>query len=73
MRWTVLIFAACLLVATCVQARADMFDGQPVFGTFSKAYLDRQQLKKWKQLCKGGGRYQAMSEAYSAGKPDPCK
>ena len=47
--------------------------GPTRFGTYSQAYLDRQQAKKWKDLCSGGGRYQAMSEAYDAGKPDPCK
>lgn len=46
--------------------------GSTQFGTYSQAYLDRQQIKKWKILCKGGGRYQAMAEAYNAGKPDPC-
>lgn len=87
--WIVPALAACLLIATCVHARATYVctpqqaeegeclplispDRQPIFGTYSKAYLDRQQLKKWKDLCKGGGRYQAMAEAYEARKPDPC-
>jgi len=43
------------------------------FGTYSKAYTERAQARRWKDLCKGGGRYQAMSEAYEAGKPDPCR
>jgi len=44
----------------------------PSFGAYSQAYVDRQQARRWRELCKGGGRYQAMSEAYEAGKPDPC-
>jgi hypothetical protein len=70
MRW--IILSACAL---CSPAQADVYrpNQQPQFGTYSQAYLDRQQAKRWKELCKGGGRYQAMSEAYSAGKPDPCK
>lgn len=28
--------------------------------------------KRWRELCKGGGRYQAMGEAYEMGRPDPC-
>lgn len=46
---------------------------QPMFGTYSQAYLERAQAKRWRELCKGAGRYQAMSEAYEAGKPDPCR
>ena len=68
MRW--IIICACVL--TCTQAQA-YINQQPTFGTFSQAYLDRQQAKRWKELCKGGGRYQAMIEAYSVSKPDPCK
>lgn len=69
----VLIFAAVLLIATCIKAHAYLSDQPPLFGTYSKAYQDRWQAKKWRAMCKTGGRYQAMSEAYSAGKPDPCK
>jgi len=69
MRWIIPALCACVLVST--QARAYQ-PGQHTFGTYSQAYLDRQQAKRWKQLCKGGGRYQAMSEAYEARKPDPC-
>jgi len=72
MRWIIPALCACVLVATCTQARAYMSNQQPMFGTYSQKYLDRQQAKRWKELCKGGGRYQAMSEAYEAGKPDPC-
>jgi hypothetical protein len=63
-----------LLLASVAGAEASVYrPGEgPSFGTYSKAYLDRQQAKRWKQLCKGGGRYQAMSEAYEARKPDPC-
>lgn len=39
------------------------------FGTYTPAYYKR----RWKTLCKGGGRYQAMSEAYGLGMPDPCR
>lgn len=60
------------LLGQCTQAHSYTPYAQPMFGTYSKAYLDRQQVKRWKELCKGGGRYQAMSEAYEAGKPDPC-
>jgi len=68
MRW--IILSACVL--TCTQAQAYLSNQQPIFGTYSQKYLDKQQAKRWKLLCKGGGRYQAMSEAYQAGKPDPC-
>jgi len=70
MRWIIPALCACVLVST--QAQAYQPGQHTTFGTYSKAYLDRQQAKRWKQLCKGGGRYQAMSEAYEAGKPDPC-
>jgi hypothetical protein len=65
--------SACILVS--FQAQADIYrpNAQPMFGTYSQAYLDRRQAKRWKKLCKGGGRYQAMSEANSVGKPDPCR
>lgn len=43
------------------------------FGTYSKAYIDRQDAKRWAELCKGGGRYQAMAEAFEKGKPNPCE
>jgi len=74
--WPILTFVAVILIAiwtTGRMARADYHPGpNPVFGTYSKAYLDRHRLKQWKEQCKGAGRYQAMSEAYEAGKPDPC-
>lgn len=72
MRWIIpAALSACVLIT---QAQADSYrpDRQPVFGTYSQKYLDRSQAKRWKELCKGGGRYQAMSEAYEAGKPYPC-
>lgn len=65
-----IILCACVLVST--QAQAYMSKQQTTFGVYSQAYLDRQQAKRWKLLCKGAGRYQAMSEAHEAGKPDPC-
>jgi hypothetical protein len=71
MRWIIPALCACVLIATCTQARAYL-SNQPAFGTYSQKYLDRQQAKRWKALCRGGGRYQAMSEAHEAGKPDPC-
>ncbi len=71
--WIIPALAACLLMATCVHARAYLSDQPSVFGTYSQAYKDRWQAKKWKRLCKGGGRYQAMGEAYEAGKPNPCR
>ena len=70
--WIAPVLCAILLMATCTRAHAYQADRQPVFGTYSKAYQDRQQAKRWRALCKGAGRYQAMSEAYEAGKPDPC-
>lgn len=69
MRW---ILSLCVCVLSCTQAQAYISNHQPMFGTYSQKYLDKQQAKRWKQLCRGGGRYQAMSEAYQAGKPDPC-
>lgn len=39
------------------------------FGTYTPAYYQR----RWKKLCKGGGRYEAMSEAYELGMRDPCQ
>jgi len=72
-QWAIPALSALILMATCTYARSDYRpNAQPMFGTYSQAYLDRQQTKRWKELCKGGGRYQAMSEAYEAGKPDPC-
>lgn len=39
------------------------------FGTYSTNYMRR----RWARLCKGGGRYQAMSEAYERGLANPCR
>jgi hypothetical protein len=39
------------------------------FGTYSTNYMQR----RWARLCKGGGRYQAMAEAYERGRPNPCR
>jgi len=63
-----------LLLASAGAAEASGYrPGEgPSFGTYTRAYVDRQQAKRWRDLCKGGGRYQAMSEAYEAGKPNPC-
>lgn len=72
MKWIVPALCALVLMATCTHARAYHPNAQPVFGNYSKSYQDRQRLKRWKELCKGAGRYQAMSEAYAARKPDPC-
>lgn len=33
---------------------------------------DKLLKKHWKILCKGGGRYEAMAEAYDMGMPNPC-
>lgn len=38
------------------------------FGRYSRAYYER----RWKRMCKGGARYDAMREAFEAGKPNPC-
>lgn len=38
-----------------------------------RAAMERYYIHRWAQLCKGGGRYQAMSEAYELGRPSPCK
>lgn len=68
--WMAVIFATNKTVKG-----AEVVDQQPGFGKFdvhSKRYLERQQ-RRWRQLCKGGGRYQAMAEAYEMGKPSPCK
>lgn len=64
---------AVLLVLLATPAAAYQPGQAPMFGTYSKAYVDRQQAKRWRELCRGAGRYQAMSEAYAAGKPDPCR
>ncbi|MDI1264033.1 MAG: hypothetical protein PS018_12335 [bacterium] len=65
--------AGALLCAALTAHAADYRAGEPAtFGTYSKAYQDHAQLKRWRSLCRGGGRYQAMSEAYEARKPDPC-
>lgn len=63
---------AFLLVLLATPAAAYQPGQQPMFGVYSKAYLERQQTAHWRELCRGAGRYQAMSEAYAAGKPDPC-
>jgi hypothetical protein len=65
-----IILCACVLVST--QAQAYIPNNTSSFGVYSKAYTDRQQAKRWRWLCRGAGRYQAMSEAYEAGKRDPC-
>ena len=74
MRWIIPVICACVLIATCTQARAFDYrpNEQPVFGTFSQKYLDRQQKKRWKVLCRYD-RQRAASEAHSVGKPDPCR
>ncbi len=69
----VTLIAVLILMMTSRPARAYQPSQQPMFGTYSRAYTERQQAKRWRELCKGGGRYQAMSEAYEAGKPDPCQ
>ena len=63
-----------MILIMTIPARADSYrpNQQPTFGTYTQAYLDRAQARRWTELCKGGGRYQAMSEAYESGKPDPC-
>lgn len=64
-----------LLLASAGAADASAYrpgDG-PSFGTYSRPYLDRAQQRRWHTLCRGAGRYQAMSEAYAAGKRDPCR
>ena len=33
---------------------------------------ERWLRMRWKELCKGGGRYEAMGEAYDMGRPNPC-
>lgn len=72
-QWIIPALSVLVLMATCTNARAYPSNQGPGFGVFSQAYLDRQKAKRWKLMCKGGGRYQAMSEARTAGKPDPCK
>lgn len=64
---------AVLLMLIASPAAAYQPGQQPMFGTYSKAHLDRQQVKRWRELCRGAGRYQAMSEAYAASKPNPCR
>lgn len=64
--------AAMLLMQALMDSRKALSMGSTQFGTYSQAHIDQQQSKKWKELCRGAGRYQAMREAYDAGKPDPC-
>ena len=43
-----------------------------MFGTYNDAFMERRQAKKWKKMCEGSARYDAMSEAYVLRKPNPC-
>ena len=43
-----------------------------MFGTYNEAFQERRQAKKWKKMCEGSARYDAMSEAYVLRKPNPC-
>lgn len=38
----------------------------------ARNYHEKWLKERWATLCKGGGRYQAMAEAYEMGRPDPC-
>lgn len=78
--WTLAIIsikramAVDLVIGQSVDGR-EVIEKQPGFGTFdvhSKKYLERQK-RRWRQLCKGGGRYQAMAEAYEMGRSSPCQ
>ena len=72
MLWTA--FGALMVISLHFAQAADYRAGEPaIFGSYSKAYQDRAQLKRWRELCRGGGRYLAMAEAYDARKPDPCQ
>lgn len=39
------------------------------FGTYSLRYYE----KRWRAMCKGPARYDAMREASAMGRPQPCK
>lgn len=39
------------------------------FGTYSQQYLER----RWRRMCSGPARYDAMREAYERGLPQPCR
>jgi hypothetical protein len=39
-----------------------------LFGVYSRHYMHR----RWKRMCKGPERYDAMREAYERGLPMPC-
>ena len=52
-----------LAFAGAAEASAYRPGENPSFGTYTRVYVDRQQAKRWRELCKGGGRYQAMGEA----------
>ena len=64
--------AVVAVILACVWIGRAYGMGSTKFGTYTKAYEDKQDLKRWKKLCEGGGRYQAMAEAYDKHKPDPC-
>jgi hypothetical protein len=40
-----------------------------LFGVYSRHYMHR----RWKRMCKGPERYDAMREAYERGMPQPCQ
>lgn len=40
-----------------------------MFGTYREHYLQR----RWRNMCKGPARYDAMREAMEIGRPNPCQ
>lgn len=58
-----------LLPIEITQGRSAPVDGDvSKFGRYDDAYMRR----RWRRMCQGSARYQAMGEAYDARKPDPC-
>lgn len=46
--WIIPALCALALVATCTQARAYRANAEPVFGTYSQKYLEKQHQKRLK-------------------------
>jgi hypothetical protein len=51
----------------CGKSHCDRFE--PSDEKFGDQYYER----RWKQMCQGSARYDAMREAYDLGKAQPCK
>jgi len=64
-QWIIPVCAVIVLMATCTMARADYHPRQQGFGTYSKAYLDRQRLRWCKK--KVGDNYQCCLQRRLSG------